>query len=48
MSIVRDIENKEIRVLTDEGRIARPLYQVKDNKLLIQKSHMNQIINGQL
>lgn len=40
ISLVRDIENREIRVLTDEGRIMRPLFVVKDNSLQITKSHI--------
>ena len=37
----RDILNKEIRIFTDEGRIYRPVYIVKDNKLVIRKTHIN-------
>lgn len=40
VSLVRDIGNKEIRILTDEGRIARPLFQVANNKLIINQSHI--------
>ncbi|KAM0674179.1 DNA-dependent RNA polymerase II [Gurleya vavrai] len=35
VSIVRDIREREIRILTDAGRPCRPLFVVKDNKLLI-------------
>lgn len=41
ISLVRDIENKEIRVLTDEGRIMRPLFVVENNKLKITKEQIN-------
>jgi len=37
----RDILNKEIRIFTDEGRIYRPVYIVKDNKLEIKKTQIN-------
>lgn len=40
VSLVRDIGNKEIRILTDEGRIARPLFQVANNQLIINQSHI--------
>lgn len=41
ISLVRDIENREIRVLTDEGRIMRPLFVVEDNKLKITQQQID-------
>jgi DNA-directed RNA polymerase II subunit RPB2 len=35
VSIIYDIENNEIRIYSDAGRILRPLFIVKNNKLLI-------------
>jgi DNA-directed RNA polymerase II subunit RPB2 len=35
ISIVRDIRTKEIKFLTDAGRVQRPLYIVENNKLRI-------------
>lgn len=46
ISLVRDIENKEIRVLTDEGRIMRPLYVVENNKLKVTKEQIELIRKG--
>lgn len=40
-SVVRDIVNKEIRIFTDEGRIYRPLYIVKNNSLTLTKYDIN-------
>jgi DNA-directed RNA polymerase II subunit RPB2 len=40
ISIVRDITKKEIRFLTDSGRVQRPLFIVKNNKLNVRKSHI--------
>lgn len=47
-SLVRDIENREIRILTDEGRIMRPLYVVEDNKLKINQTHIKQLSKKQI
>jgi len=38
VSIVRDIADSEIRIYTDAGRICRPLFIVKNQKLAIQKT----------
>ena len=43
ISIVRDIINKEIKILTDGGRIQRPLLVVKDNQLLIKPHHIKEL-----
>jgi DNA-directed RNA polymerase II subunit RPB2 len=39
VSIVRDIREKEIRIQSDAGRPCRPLFVVKDNRLVIQPRH---------
>ncbi|EGG18445.1 RNA polymerase II core subunit [Cavenderia fasciculata] len=44
VSIVRDIREKEIRLYTDAGRCCRPLFVVRDSKLLIKKSHIQNLI----
>ena len=36
-SIIFDIQNKEIRICNDSGRLVRPLLRVKNNKLLLTK-----------
>lgn len=43
VSIVRDIREREIRILTDAGRLLRPLMVVKDNKVLCIKECDNPI-----
>ncbi|EPR80086.1 DNA-directed RNA polymerase II complex subunit Rpb2 [Spraguea lophii 42_110] len=43
ISIVKDISEKEIRILTDGGRPCRPLFVVKNNKLLFQPSHAKKL-----
>ena len=47
ISIVRDIINREIKIYTDGGRIQRPLFIVKQNKLVINKSHIKKIETGE-
>jgi DNA-directed RNA polymerase II subunit RPB2 len=47
-SIVFDYEKKEIRICNDAGRLTRPLYKVRNNKALINNTHINQIVNGEL
>lgn len=44
ISICFDYKTKEIHVYTDAGRLIRPLFRVKNNKLVLQK----QIIDGLL
>lgn len=41
MSVVRDFENREIRIRTDAGRISRPVMIVENNRLLIKKRHVD-------
>ena len=46
ISIVRDIYGKEIRFLTDSGRVQRPLFIVDNNRLKIKKDHIPGLISG--
>lgn len=48
ISIVRDIAAKEIRFLTDSGRVQRPLFIVDNSRLRIQKKHIPQLITGKM
>ena len=41
--MVRDIRDKEIRIYTDAGRVCRPLLIVENQKLLLKKSHIEQL-----
>eukprot|EP00547_Thalassionema_nitzschioides_P003834 CAMPEP_0194221332 /NCGR_PEP_ID=MMETSP0156-20130528/30372_1 /TAXON_ID=33649 /ORGANISM="Thalassionema nitzschioides, Strain L26-B" /LENGTH=1218 /DNA_ID=CAMNT_0038951699 /DNA_START=8 /DNA_END=3664 /DNA_ORIENTATION=- len=43
VSIVRDINDKEVRIYTDAGRICRPLFVVEEQKLMIKKHHISQL-----
>lgn len=43
VSIVRDINDKEVRIYTDAGRICRPLFVVEDQQLMIKKHHISQL-----
>ena len=43
VSIVRDINDKEVRIYTDAGRICRPLFIVEEQQLLIKKRHISQL-----
>lgn len=45
ISIVRDIRENEIRVFSDSGRPCRPLFIVKNRKLLITKEDIHEIRN---
>ena len=45
VSVVRDIQTRELRLFSDPGRCCRPLYIVKDQKLCIKKSHINKLHN---
>ena len=43
VSMVRDIQDREIRIYTDAGRICRPLLIVENLKLLLKKRHVDQL-----
>merc|ERR1719447_1340725 len=45
VSMIRDIRDREIRIMTDAGRICRPLLIVEDCKLLIKRHHIEQLKN---
>ncbi len=47
-SIVFNIQNKEIRVCNDAGRLTRPVLRVVDSKLLITKKHIDMLKNNEL
>ena len=39
--MVRDVQEREIRIYTDAGRICRPLLIVENQKLLLKKHHVD-------
>jgi len=41
--MVRDIQDREIRIYTDAGRICRPLLIVESCKLLLKKRHIDML-----
>ena len=41
VSMIRDIRDREIRIMTDAGRICRPLLIVEDCKLLMKTRHID-------
>jgi DNA-directed RNA polymerase II subunit RPB2 len=43
VSVVHDIQQAELRLYTDPGRVCRPLFIVKDMSLLIKKHHITQL-----
>ena len=43
VSMVRDIQDREIRINTDAGRICRPLLIVESCKLLLKKRHIDML-----
>ena len=45
VSVVRDIQNRELRLFSDPGRCCRPLFIVQDQKLCIKKSHIYRLQN---
>ena len=47
-SITFNIEEETIFIYNDSGRLVRPVYKVKNNKLLINKNIINDIINNNL
>ncbi len=40
VSIVRDIQQQELRIYTEAGRVARPLFVVEQQKLALKKRHI--------
>ena len=47
-SIVFDYRQQEIHICNDAGRIMRPVYKVKNNKLLLTRKISSQIIKNEL
>jgi DNA-directed RNA polymerase II subunit RPB2 len=47
-SISWDIKNNEIKIYTDGGRLCRPVFIVKDNKLQIKESDIEKMKNSEL
>ena len=47
ISIIRDIQNRELTLYTDAGRCCRPLFIVKDQKLAIKKSDVRKLQSDQ-
>jgi DNA-directed RNA polymerase II subunit RPB2 len=47
-SIIFDYKNAEIRICNDAGRLTRPLLRVANNHLVIKKSIVHRIKNGEL
>ena len=45
VSVVRDIQNRELRLFSDPGRCCRPLFIVEDQRLRIRKQHIEQLQN---
>lgn len=43
-SIIFDIKRKEIRLCSDAGRLTRPLFRVINNNLVLNKTHIKQLI----
>jgi DNA-directed RNA polymerase II subunit RPB2 len=46
VSFVLDYNNNEIKIYTDGGRLYRPLLKVEDNKLVLTKKHLEEIVLG--
>jgi len=47
-AIVFDYKLAEIRVCNDSGRLTRPLLHVKDNNILVTKTVIENLNNGEL
>jgi len=48
ISIIFDYKRKEIRICNDAGRATRPVYRVKDKKLLMDSSVLDKILQHNL
>ncbi|KAH8099259.1 DNA-dependent RNA polymerase II second largest subunit [Cristinia sonorae] len=46
VSVVRDIRERELRLYTDAGRVCRPLFIVENQQLVIQKKHVNMLVEA--
>lgn len=47
ISISFDTRQREIRVMTEAGRICRPLFVVEKGRVLLRKSHIKEITDGE-
>jgi DNA-directed RNA polymerase II subunit RPB2 len=47
-SIVFDIKNMEIRICNDAGRLTRPIFRVKNNKLILTKKIIKMVNKNEL
>ena len=47
-SIVFDIKNMEIRICNDAGRLTRPIFRVKNNKLILTKKIIKMVNKSEL
>jgi DNA-directed RNA polymerase II subunit RPB2 len=47
-SIVFNISKREIRICNSSGRLTRPVLRVKNNKLILNQSHIDRIVNKEL
>ena len=47
-SIVFDYKNLEIRICNDGGRLTRPVLKVRNNKVLITKENIDDLVNKEL
>tara|TARA_B100000524_G_scaffold317617_1_gene196729 strand:- start:1226 stop:3235 length:2010 start_codon:yes stop_codon:yes gene_type:complete len=45
VSVVRDIQHRELRLFSDAGRCCRPIFIVEDQKLLLRKEHIYKLRN---
>jgi DNA-directed RNA polymerase II subunit RPB2 len=48
ISIVWSVEDREVRIYCDPGRMLRPLYIVEEGKLQLRKSHVVRVMQRQL
>jgi len=46
VSIIFNLDDKEINIYTDYGRLYRPLLKVENNELVITKKNLNELENG--
>ncbi|AYV78699.1 MAG: DNA-directed RNA polymerase subunit beta, partial [Edafosvirus sp.] len=47
-SIIHDIENMEIKIFCDGGRVYRPVLRVENNEVLLKRSHLDLIATNGL
>lgn len=47
-SVIYDYENMEIRICAEGGRLTRPVFRVKNNRLLFTRDVYNRVLSGEL